>query len=126
MYLSLAIANKELYILEPYPWFHSAQKLTFGLGRTRVHAAFAMAATVAALGAIFQAFPALCPCESRLPRGEMQAVPCGARFNTRLLPASTSQPWHPLCPENDTGICLLVQVKTVLVFGHVQLLRKRK
>ena len=57
------------------------------------HAALAMPATLAALGAIFQAFPALCPCEPRLPRGEMQAVPCGgARSNTRLLPASTSQP----------------------------------
>ena len=51
-----------------------------------------MPATLAALGAIFHAFPALCPCEPRLPRGEMQAVPCGARSNTRLLPASTSQP----------------------------------
>ena len=40
----------------------------------------------------FPSFPALCPCEPRLPRGEMQAVPCGARSNTRLLPASTSQP----------------------------------
>ena len=30
--------------------------------------------------------------QPRLPRGEMQAVPCGARSNTRLLPASTSQP----------------------------------
>ena len=57
-----------------------------------VHAALAMPATLAALGAIFQAFPALCPCEPRLPRGEMQAVPCGARSNARLLPASTSQP----------------------------------
>ena len=51
-----------------------------------------MPATLAALDAIFQAFPALCPCEPRLPRGEMQAVPCGARSNTRLLPASISQP----------------------------------
>ena len=57
-----------------------------------VHAALAMPAALAALGAIFQAFLALCPCEHRLPRGEMQAVPCGARSNTRLLPASTSQP----------------------------------
>ena len=33
-----------------------------------------MTATLAALGAIFHAFPALCPCELRLSRGEMQAV----------------------------------------------------
>ena len=64
---------------------------------TRVHATFnaalAMPATLAALGAIFKAFSAQCPREPRLPRGEMQAVPCGARSNTRLLPASsTSQP----------------------------------
>ena len=55
---SSAVANKELYILEPYPWFHSAQK-NFGLVQTRVHAALAMHATLAVLGAIFQAFPAL-------------------------------------------------------------------
>ena len=28
--------------------------------------------------------------EPRRPRGEMQAVPCGARSDTRLLPAFTS------------------------------------
>ena len=33
----------------------------------------------------------LCPCEPRLPRGEMQAVLCSARSNTRLLPAFPSQ-----------------------------------
>ena len=43
-----------------------------GLVKPRVHAALAMPATLAALGAIFQAFPALCPCEPRLPHGEMQ------------------------------------------------------
>ena len=64
----------------------------FGLVETRVHAALAMHATLAGLDAIFQAFPTLCPCEPRLPRGEMQAVPCGACSNSRLLPASTSQP----------------------------------
>ena len=64
----------------------------FGLVETRVHAALAMHATLAALGAIFQAFPALYPCEARPPRREMQAVPYGARSNTRVLPASTFQP----------------------------------
>ena len=62
----------------------------FGLVKTRVHAALAMPAILTALGAIFQAFPALCPYEPRLPRGEMQAAPCGARSNTRLFPASIS------------------------------------
>ena len=74
------------------------------------------------LGAIFQAFPALCSCEPRLTRGEVQAVPCGARSNTRLLPASTSQP-SPAgirsVRKYNAGICLFVQVKTVLTFGHV-------
>ena len=86
------MANKGSYILEPYPWFHSAQQKRSGLVETRVHAALAMSATLAALGAIFHSFPALRPCELRLPRGEMQAVSCGARSYTRLLPASTSQP----------------------------------
>ena len=62
-----------------------------GLVETRVHAALEMPSTLAALSAIFQAFPASCPCEPRLTRGEMQAVPCGSRSNTRLLPAFTSQ-----------------------------------
>ena len=122
IYLSLAIAITELYILEPYPWFHSAQNKIFGLVEIRVHAALAMPATPAALGAIFQPFPALCPCEPRLPRGEIQAVPFGARSNTWLLPASTSQP-PPAgirsVRKYNTGICLFVQVKTVLTFGHV-------
>ena len=94
----------------------------FGLVETRVHAALAIPATLAALGAIFQAFPALYPCEPGLPGGKMQAVPCGARFNTRLLPASTSQP-PPAgirsVRKYSTGICLFVQVKTVLTFSHV-------
>ena len=95
--------------------------LSLGLVETRVHAALAMPATLAALGAILQAFPALCPCEPRLPRGD-QAVPCGARSNTRLPPASTSQP-SPAgirsVRKYNTGICLFVQAKTVLTFGHV-------
>ena len=97
-------------------------KKILGMVETRVHAALAMAATLAALGAIFQDFPALCRCEPCLPRGEMQTVPCGARSKTRLFPASTSQP-PPAdsCSvrKYDTGICLFVQVKTVLTFGHV-------
>ena len=128
IYPNLAIANKELYIFESYPWFHSAQQQIFGLVETRVHAALAMPVTLDALGAVFQDFPALCPCEPRLPRGEMQAVPCGARSNTRLLPAYTSQ-----CPlagirsvrKYNAGICIFVQVKTVLTFGHVWLPRKK-
>ena len=94
----------------------------FSLGETHVHAALAMPATLAALGAIFQALPALCPCEPRLPRGEMQAVPCGARSNTRLLLASTSQPPPAgirFIRKYNTGIYIFVQVKTVLTFGHV-------
>ena len=122
IYLSLAIASKELYILESYPWFHSAQQIDFGLVETRVHAALAMPATLAGLGAIFQAFPALCPYEPRLPRGEMQAVPCGARTNTWLLLASTSRPPSAgilSVRKYNTGICLFVQVKMILTFGHV-------
>ena len=104
-------------------------KKKFGLVETLVHTALAMPATLAALGTIFQAFPALCPCEPRLPRGEMQAVPCGARSITRLLPASTSQP-PPTgirsVRKYNTGICLFVQVKSVLTFRHIWLPHKRK
>ena len=45
----------------------------------------ALAINLAMLGAIFRAFPTLCLCEPRLPGVEMQAVPCGARSDTRLL-----------------------------------------
>ena len=59
---------------------------------------------------------------SPVSRADMQAVPCGARSNTRLLPASTSQP-PPAgirsVRKYNTGICLYVQVKTVITFGHV-------
>ena len=81
-------------------------KNIFGLVETRVRAALVMHATHAALGV--QVFPALCPCEPLLPRGEMQAVPCGARSNTRLLPASTSQPPSGgirSVRKHDTGTC---------------------
>ena len=74
-------------------------------------------------------FPALCPCEPRLPRGEMQAVPYGARSNTWLLRASTSQPPPAIIRavrKYITGICVFVDSKTVLTFGHVELPRKRK
>ena len=84
---------------------------------------------LAALGAIFQAFPALCHCEPNLPRGAMQAVPCGAHSNTWLLPASTSQPSPAgICSVRKycTGICVFVRVKTVLTFDHGWIPRKRK
>ena len=91
-YLSLAIANKDIFTLGPYQWFLSARNKVFGLVETRVHAALAMPATLGALGSIPQALLALCPCGPRLPRGEMQAAPCGARSNkigcSRPLPPS--------------------------------------
>ena len=82
-------------------------KNIFSLVETRVHAAFAMPATLAAPGAIFQASPAPCPWERRLARGAMQDVPCGACSNTRLLPASTFQPLPASIRsvrKNNTGI----------------------
>ena len=91
IYLNLAIDTKEFYILELYPWSHSAPKTIFGLVETRVHAALEMPATLAALGVIFQALPALYPCEfSRAER----CKPCPVVLvpTLSLLPASTSQP----------------------------------
>ena len=85
IYLSLAISNEELYVREPYPWFHFAHNKIFGLVETRVHATLAMPATLATLVVIFQVFPALCPCEPRLPRGEMQAVPLWRLANAEII-----------------------------------------
>ena len=75
LYLSMAIADVKFCILKPYPWFHCAPKISLGLVGTRGHDALAMPATLAALSAIFQAFPVLCLCKPRLQRGEMQACP---------------------------------------------------
>ena len=79
-----------------HPWYHSIPKslICCCSGPRLVHAALAMHAILAALGTIFQAYPALCPCEPRRPLGDMQAVSCGARSRqySRLLPASSSQP----------------------------------
>ena len=92
----------------------------FGLVETRVHAAHAMPATLAAVGAIFQAFPAIRLCKPRLPRGEMQAVPCGARSNIQLLPASTSEPPPAgIRSVRKYNTRLSFQFETVLTFGHV-------
>ena len=59
-----------------------------------MHAALATHATLAALCTMFQAYPALCPCEPRRPFGDMQAVSCGtcSRQHNRLLLASSTQP----------------------------------
>ena len=94
-----------------------------------------MHATLAALGTIFQASPALCPCEPRRPRGEMQAVPCGARSDTRLLPASSSLSQSGQIRSVQTYnasiymfiYIYILKVKTVLAFlGHVQLFPKKR
>ena len=117
---SSAIAYKEFCVVKPYPWFHSAQNRLFGLVETCARAALAMPATLAAVGTDFQYFPALCPCEPRLPRGEMQAVLCGARSNTRLLPASTSQPLPAgmrIVQKNNTGVCVMFKLKRCLHQG---------
>ena len=124
-YLSLSVANDELYTTHGC----TLPKKILGLIDTRVHAALAMPATLAALGAIFQAFPALYPCGPRLRHGEMQAVFCGASSNTQLLLASTSQSSPAgvrYVRKYNTGISLFVQVKTLLTFGHVELPRKTK
>ena len=59
-----------------HPWYHSIPKslICCCSGPRLVHAALAMHAILAALGTIFQAYPALCPCEPRHPLGDMQAV----------------------------------------------------
>ena len=82
-----------------------------------MHAALALPATLAALGAIFQASPTLCPCEPRFSPEEMQTVPSGARSNIRLFPASTSHP-SPAgirsVRKYNTGICTLFKQKRSL------------
>ena len=87
-----------------------------------MHAALAMPATLAALGALFQAFHALCPCEPRLPRGEMTTVPRVASYNPRLLPASTSQSSPAgvrYVRKYNTGVCVFYEVKRLFTFEHV-------
>ena len=86
-------------------------------------------AALAALGVFFQDFPVLCPFEPRRPREEMQAVPRGARSDTRLLPASTSQP-PPVdirsVRKYNTGVCRDVKVKTVLIISDMSSYPARK
>ena len=64
-----------------------------------------MQATLAALGATFQALLGLCPCEPRRPRGETQAVPCGARPDIRLLGLHLDLPGSAL-----SGYAIMVYV----------------
>ena len=76
--------------------------------------------TLAALGVIFQALPVPCPFEPRRLRGEMRAVPCGARSDTWLRPASISQPLPfdiRYVRRYETGNRLYVEFKTVVVFS---------
>ena len=77
-----------------------------------------------------QAFPAPHPSEPRRPRSEMQAVPCGARSDTRLLPASGAQPQSAQIRSvrtYKTRLNVYFNVKTVLIFlGHVRLSRKKR
>ena len=84
-----------------------------------------MHATLAGLGTIFQASPVLCTCEPRRPCGEMQAVPCGARSDTRLLTASGSQPRSGQIRSvraYHTRRYLYFGDKTIVTFfGHVEL-----
>ena len=73
---------------------------------------------------------ALFPCAPRRPRGEMTAVPCGARSDARLLPASSSQPrsahFRSVRTYNTT-IYIFLKFRTILTFlGDVQLFRKKR
>ena len=60
----------------------------------------------------------------------MQSVPCGARPDTRLFPASVSQPRSGQIRSvrtYNTRIYFYFELKTVLTFlGHVQLSRKKR
>ena len=89
-----------------------------------------MHASLSALGTIFQASPVLCTCEPRRPCGEMQAVPCGARSDTRLFPASGSQARFAQIRSvrtYNTRIYLYFELKTVLTFlGYIELFRKKR
>ena len=74
--------------------------------------------------------PPLCTCESRRPGGEMQAVPCGARSDTRLFPASGSQPRSAHIRSvrtYNTRTYTSFEVRTVIKFrGRVQSSRKKR
>ena len=64
---------------------------------------------------LVQAPPALYPCESRRPHDEIQPVPCGARTETRLQSASSSQRQFPpirAVPKYITGLNVDSRAKT--------------
>ena len=64
-------------------------------------------------------YSGVCPCELRRPRGEMQAVPCGARFDTRPLPASGAQPRSAQIRSvraYNARLSVYFNVKTVFTF----------
>ena len=66
--------------------------------------------------------PPLCACEPRRPRADIQAVPCGACSDTRLLPASDSQPPSAQIRSvrtYNTIIYTYFKVKTVITFYYI-------
>ena len=82
---------------------------------------------------IFKAFPPLCTCESRRPRGEMQAVPCGARSDARLFrpPARNLDPLRSaISGRIMRGSIFILMSKryncSTDILGDVQLSRKKR
>ena len=75
--------------------------------------------------------PARCPCEPRCPRGVKQAVPYGARSDTRPLSASSSAPrsLRSVLSGNlipGTRLNIYFQAKTAFIPpGHSRLPRKQ-
>ena len=94
---------KMKYTLQPYPWYHSARKLyLLSFWSTLIFVLPSRSPSpCSALDNVFQAFPTLCSCEACPQRGEMQAVLCFARSDTRMLglPATASRSAHILHPE---------------------------
>ena len=76
-----------------------------------------------------QASPALCPSQPRHPRGEVQAVSCDARSETRLLATSSSLPRSAQVRSPDIqyqNTCYFT-LEVVLTFpGYVQVSRKKR
>ena len=101
IYLGLAIANKELYTLEPYPWIHSAQKEYLAWSRlacmlrSRCLPPSLRSAPSSKLSPLYASVIPV----SRAKR----CKPCPVTLVptpgcSRPLPP-TSSGWHPICPE---------------------------
>ena len=121
IYLSLAIANKELHILEPYPWFHSVQKRYLAWSRlacmlrSRCLPPSPRSAPSSKLSPLYVPMSPVSRAErcKPCPVALVPTLGCSRPLPPSLLLLASA------VRKYNTGTCLFVQVKMVLTFGHV-------